>query len=48
MEAPYEKVQTYDSETSKVSMIFFFEDLGVFGISDSREAHDIRLYDSER
>ena len=47
MEAPYERVQTYQSSTSKVSLLFFFQDIGVFGISDTRNAADIRLYDSE-
>ena len=47
MEAPYEKMQTYQSSTRKISLLLFLEDIGVFGISDTRNAADIRLYDSE-
>jgi len=47
MEAPYGKMQTYPSSTSRISLLLFLEDIGVFGISDTRNAADIRLYDSE-
>ena len=28
-------------------MVFFLEDIGIFGINDSQSASEIRLYDSE-
>ena len=46
LQPPYDKAQTYHSQDSKIEFIFFFEDLDIFGVSETMNAEDIRLYDA--
>lgn len=48
MHEPFEKIQQFESVNSKISICVFFQKLGLFMLSDSRNVMDIRVYDSEK